>query len=97
MSAQPARPLYSPFDLRIEPMERLLLIPFAKGADEVSVSLTPSGGWRPNERKWSLRLMYRLLPAFTQWPKTYEWTATAFTWATPSALSAHCSCCTSSA
>ena len=27
-------------DLRIEPMERLLLIPFAKGADEVSVSLT---------------------------------------------------------
>lgn len=44
--------------------------------DEVNVQVTPSGGWQPDERKWSVRLMYRLVPAFTDWPKTYHWTAT---------------------
>jgi hypothetical protein len=44
--------------------------------EEIRLRVTPSGGWQPNERKWSVRFMYRMVPTFTHWPKTYEWTAT---------------------
>ncbi len=43
--------------------------------EEVSVHIRPSGGWQPNENKWSVRFMYQMVPTFTNWPKTYEWTA----------------------
>ena len=43
--------------------------------DKAVLQVSPSGGWRPNESKWSLKFMYRLVPAFTRWPKTYVWTA----------------------
>ena len=46
-----------------------------RDGDVVSTSLHPDRGWRPNERRWSLRLVYRLAPVFRRWPRTYRWDA----------------------
>jgi hypothetical protein len=43
---------------------------------QVHLTIDPAGGWQPNERKWSVRLIYRLAPVFTQWPRSYRWSAT---------------------
>jgi hypothetical protein len=43
--------------------------------DTVMLSATPSGGWQPNERKFSAKLIYRVVSTFTEWPKSYRWTA----------------------
>lgn len=43
--------------------------------DQLTLRLLPSGGWQPNERKWSVRFIYRVARDFTEWPKTYVWTA----------------------
>jgi hypothetical protein len=47
----------------------------ARQGDRVTMHLIPSGGWQPNESKWELRLLYRVASDFTNWPKTYRWTA----------------------
>jgi hypothetical protein len=47
----------------------------ARQGDRLDLRLTPSGGWQPNESKWSVRFIYRVARDFTQWPKTYVWTA----------------------
>jgi hypothetical protein len=39
------------------------------------VEMIPSGGWIPNEKKLSLRFLYRTVPVFTSWPATYRWKA----------------------
>jgi hypothetical protein len=44
--------------------------------NEVRLRLHPSGGWLPNERRLSVRLVYALVGLFKRWPKTYEWNAT---------------------
>ena len=44
--------------------------------DLIHVEAVPSGGWQPNESKWSVRLIYWMASDFTHWPKTYRWTAT---------------------
>ena len=51
--------------------------------DAVRVRLVPSGGWRPNERRWSVRLIYLVAPVFRRWPKTYVWDAEIDLTATP--------------
>jgi hypothetical protein len=48
----------------------------ARRGREVSLRLHPSGGWIPNERRLSVRLVYALVGLFRRWPKTYEWNAT---------------------
>ncbi|MGY6741405.1 MAG: hypothetical protein ACXIUQ_01615 [Cecembia sp.] len=42
----------------------------------VQILLHPNGGWIPNEKKISLRLLYAMAGIFRNWPKTYLWTAT---------------------
>ena len=44
--------------------------------DDVHVRMVPSEGWTPRERRWSVRLMYRVNAAFRSWPSTYVWNAT---------------------
>jgi hypothetical protein len=44
--------------------------------DTVRVRMVPVDGWRPRERRWSVRLMYRVNRAFRSWPSTYVWDAT---------------------
>ena len=44
--------------------------------DTVRVRMVPGGGWRPRERRWSVRLMYRVNATFRSWPSTYVWDAT---------------------
>ncbi len=44
--------------------------------DTVSVRMVPCDGWRPRERRLSVRLMYRVNAAFRSWPSTYLWSAT---------------------
>lgn len=48
----------------------------ARRGDRVTLRLHPDAGWRPGEKQWMPRLIFALLRPFTQWPKTYEWTAT---------------------
>lgn len=43
--------------------------------EQVLLSATPSGGWKPNESKLSANLIYRAVSAFTEWPKSYRWAA----------------------
>jgi hypothetical protein len=43
--------------------------------DRAEARLTPSGGWQPNESKWTVRFLYWAASTFKQWPKTYLWTA----------------------
>ena len=46
-----------------------------KDNDRVTVTMIPSGGWRPRPDKFSLRFMYTVAGVFKKWPTTYEWTA----------------------
>ena len=41
----------------------------------IEISMTPSKGWIPNERSWSLRFLYSINRIFKSWPSTYTWTA----------------------
>jgi hypothetical protein len=41
----------------------------------IRVVLEPTGGWVPNEKKLSVRFLYRVVPMFREWPTTYRWTA----------------------
>lgn len=43
--------------------------------NRVQMRMIPNGGWQPNEEKWTVRLIYRMASDFTNWPKTYRWTA----------------------
>jgi hypothetical protein len=44
--------------------------------NSISVSLSPSKGWKPKQSKLSLRFLYTVVKVFKNWPATYEWTAT---------------------
>lgn len=46
-----------------------------KNGQRLHLELVPSGGWIPNERKLSVRIIYRVAGIFRTWPKTYRWTA----------------------
>lgn len=46
-----------------------------KTGQRLHLEMIPSGGWMPNERKLSVRIIYRMAGIFRQWPKTYRWTA----------------------
>lgn len=48
----------------------------ARQGNRIFMRVVPSGGWHPHESKWSVGLIYRMASIFTQWPKTYVWTAT---------------------
>ncbi len=41
----------------------------------VELMVHPSGGWQSQPQKWSVKLLFRLVPLFRDWPKTYGWTA----------------------
>jgi hypothetical protein len=43
--------------------------------DEVHMEMIPGLGWQPNETKWAVRFIYWMASDFTDWPKTYRWTA----------------------
>lgn len=43
--------------------------------EQIQIKLRPSGGWQPNESKFSLRFLYTVAKVFKHWPKTYEWQA----------------------
>jgi hypothetical protein len=47
----------------------------SRSGDAVRIAMTPSGGWRPAERRWSIRLVYAVAPVFRRWPTTYAWSA----------------------
>jgi hypothetical protein len=39
----------------------------------VHLEAVPDGGWTPSEGKRSVRLMFRLVSTFRNWPTTYRW------------------------
>lgn len=42
---------------------------------EVHMEMIPSLGWQPNESKRAVRFIYWMASDFTNWPKTYRWSA----------------------
>jgi hypothetical protein len=46
----------------------------ARRGAQIRIEVEPSGGWTPNESGRIVRLMYRLVPVFRDWPATYRWT-----------------------
>jgi hypothetical protein len=46
-----------------------------KTGQRLHLEMEPTGGWIPNEKKLSVRIIYRMAGIFRQWPKTYRWTA----------------------
>jgi hypothetical protein len=45
----------------------------SKAGELIRIRLAPTGGWQPNEKKWSLRFLYFVAKIFKNWPKTYLW------------------------
>lgn len=43
--------------------------------DTVKIRLQPLGGWRPNERRIGLKLLFFLVKIFREWPRSYVWNA----------------------
>lgn len=41
----------------------------------ITVTLSPSQGWKPKPTKLSLRFLYTVVKMFRNWPTTYLWTA----------------------
>lgn len=46
-----------------------------KHGDSISLVMVPSGGWKPDAGKLSLRFLYTVAKIFRKWPATYEWSA----------------------
>jgi hypothetical protein len=42
---------------------------------KVQLRLHPGGGWKPQERRLSVRIIFTVAKVFRTWPTTYEWTA----------------------
>jgi len=45
----------------------------AHAAGAVEIVLHPVGGWQPAVKRWSVRLIFGLVPLFKRWPMTYRW------------------------
>lgn len=43
--------------------------------DDIKVIMTPSKGWKPNEKRGMIKFIYLVAKPFKEWPKTYEWNA----------------------
>jgi hypothetical protein len=41
----------------------------------IDILMHPSEGWKPNEKKLVVRIIYKVAPVFRTWPKTYEYRA----------------------
>jgi len=46
-----------------------------KTENEVALKLHPNKGWKPNESRFILKLLFLIVKVFKVWPKTYEWNA----------------------
>jgi hypothetical protein len=42
---------------------------------KVLLRIHPGGGWKPQERRLSVRIIFSAAKVFRTWPTTYEWTA----------------------
>ncbi len=45
----------------------------ARAGAAVEIILHPDGGWQPAVKRWSVRLIFGLVPLFKRWPMTYRW------------------------
>lgn len=41
----------------------------------ISIEIHPSLGWQPNERRWLLKFLYKVVKVFKEWPAHYQWNA----------------------
>ena len=44
-------------------------------ANLVTIKLHPKNGWQPNETRFLLRLLYKMVKIFRDWPASYVWEA----------------------
>lgn len=45
-----------------------------RNGGEAVIRIHPAGGWKPNESRWMVRLIYKAASMFKTWPKSYIWT-----------------------
>jgi hypothetical protein len=43
--------------------------------NETEMTIHPDQGWIPGEKRIILKLLFRIVKVFTDWPKSYEWNA----------------------
>lgn len=46
-----------------------------KNNSMVEIQLCPVGGWRPNETRWIIKFLYKMVKVFRKWPASYLWIA----------------------
>lgn len=46
-----------------------------KNSEGIHLTMVPVNGWIPNEKKFTLRILYRIAGIFKKWPTTYRWIA----------------------
>lgn len=44
-------------------------------ANDIDFQMNPSGGWKPNESRLILKILFFLIKIFKEWPKSYLWHA----------------------
>ncbi|MDD2622008.1 MAG: hypothetical protein WC142_03035 [Bacteroidales bacterium] len=43
--------------------------------NEIHFEINPAKGWKPNEKRWILKIIFYFIKVFKEWPKTYIWNA----------------------
>lgn len=46
-----------------------------KTAEGIKIEMVPVNGWIPSEKKFSLKVLYRIARIFKKWPTSYRWIA----------------------
>lgn len=47
----------------------------ARAGDRLRIEMIPDGGWTPGPGPRLVRLLFRMVPIFRNWPATYRWSA----------------------
>lgn len=43
--------------------------------NEIDIEIIPNSGWKPHEDRWVLKILFRVVKVFREWPKSYAWNA----------------------
>jgi hypothetical protein len=46
-----------------------------KSKNEIDLQIEPNKGWKPNEGRWILKILFLVIKVFKEWPKSYVWHA----------------------
>lgn len=47
-----------------------------RNLNTIKIQIQPKEGWQPNEKRWILKVLFKVVKVFKEWPKSYVWYAT---------------------